>query len=72
MRTQRGGEGESGINREVGTDIHTLPCIKQTASGKLLYSSGSSAWCSVVIWSGGMGGGREAKEGGGIYTHTHI
>jgi len=38
------------------------------ASGKLLYSIGSSAQCSVMVWRGGMGeGGRLRKEG--IYVY---
>ena len=45
-----------------------LPCVKQTASGKLPYNTGSSAWCSVMTW-GEMGGGREAQEGGDICIH---
>ena len=36
---------------------HTLPCVKQLASGKLLYSTGSSAWCSMVTQMGWDGGG---------------
>ena len=32
-----------------GPDIYTLPCIKQLARGKLLYSIGTSAGCSVVM-----------------------
>ena len=43
-----GWEGEGGTNWEGGTDIYTPPCVKQIASGKLLYSTGSSAWCSVM------------------------
>ena len=40
-------------------------------NGKLLYSTGSSAWCSVMTGlvgaGGGVGGdGREASEGGYI------
>ena len=42
-----GGKG-GGMNWEIGIDIHTLPCEKQIASGNLLYSTGSSARCSVV------------------------
>ena len=37
------GEGEGGVNWEGGTDMYTLPCVKQPASGKLLQSTGSSA-----------------------------
>ena len=42
-----GQEGDGGMNWEVRIDIYTLPCIKQTASGKLLSSAGSLAQCSV-------------------------
>ena len=34
--------------REIRFDINTLPCIEQIASGNLLYSTGSSARCSVM------------------------
>ena len=34
--------------REIRFDINTLPCIEQIASGNLLYSTGSSARCSVT------------------------
>ena len=34
-------------NWEIGTDIYTLPCVKQLASGNLLYGAGSSVLCSV-------------------------
>ena len=37
------GEGEGGTNWESSIDIYTLPCVTQTASGKLLYNSESSA-----------------------------
>ena len=42
------------------------------ASGKLLYSTGSSACCFVMTGMGGIGvggGGREAQEGGDICIH---
>ena len=51
------GEGENGTNWESRTDIYTLPCVKQLASGKLLYSLGSSAEHSVVTEMRGMVGG---------------
>ena len=59
-----GGEGE-GTNWEIRVDIYTLPCVKQRASGKLLYSKGSSTPCSVMIRKGEMGGRytRELQEG---------
>ena len=37
------GDGEGGTNRESIIDINTLPCVKYIDSGKLLYSTGSSA-----------------------------
>ena len=43
-----GGEGEGGTNWEIRFDINTLPCVKQIASENLLYSTGSSTWCSVT------------------------
>ena len=41
------GEGEGGMNWEVGFDINTLPCVKQVASGNSQCDTGSSAWWSV-------------------------
>ena len=41
------GEGEGG-QTECPTDIYTLLCVKQTAIGKLLCSTGSSNGCSVM------------------------
>ena len=43
-----GGEGEGENNWEIRTDIYALPCVKEMAHGKLLYSTGSSAWRSVM------------------------
>ena len=47
-RVDTEGEGKSGMNWEIRIDIYTLPCVKEIASGNLLYSPGSSAWCSVM------------------------
>ena len=53
-------------------DMNTLPCVKHTASGKLLYSTQSSDWCSVVTQMGGIRGGvcvrgkPKREEGRGI------
>ena len=44
--TERGKEG--GMNWESSTDIYTLPCVKQIASGKLPYNIESSAWSPVM------------------------
>ena len=57
------------MNWEIGTDIYTLPCVKQIASGNLLYSTGSSVQPSVVTWMGGMVG-RSKREG--IYVHIQL
>ena len=43
------GEREGGTNWESSSNIYTLPCVKWTAGGKLLHSTGSSAQCSVMI-----------------------
>ena len=47
MDTARGREVGK-MNWEIRIDIHTLPCVKQIASWKLLCSTGSSAQCSVM------------------------
>ena len=60
---ERGIEGwdELGIR----FDINILLCVEHIASGKLLYSTGSSAWCSVMTTGVVLGcGRREAQEGG--------
>lgn len=61
-----------GLKNAAGsTDITTLPRVKQTARGELLCSTGSSAWCSMLTWRGGGGGGevREPQEGGDMCIH---
>ena len=56
------------MNWEIRTDTYTLPSVKQTAHGKLLYSTGCSAQCSAMTKRGGMGG-REVQEGKDICIH---
>ena len=60
---------EGGINWEGSVDIYTLPCVKHTASGKLLHSTRSSAQCSVMTLRGGIGGrgGKHKREGISVY-----
>lgn len=41
-------EEEGRINWEIDFDICALPCVKQIASGNLLYSTGSSGKCFVA------------------------
>ena len=42
------GEGEGGMKGESSLDIYTLPYATQTASGDLLYDTGSSTQRSVT------------------------
>ena len=51
-------------------DIHTVPCVKQIASVKLLYSTGSSVWYSVMSSGIGGGGCEEGSRGRG-YMYTY-
>ena len=46
----QGGEGQGGMNWEMGTDIFTLliQSIRQITNEDLLYSTGNSTGCSVV------------------------
>ena len=53
------GEGEGGTNEGSSIDIHMLPCVRKTAGEKLLFNTGSPAWCSVMTQRGGVGEGRE-------------
>ena len=49
IRAEEGG----GMNLESSVDSHSLVCVKQTARGKALCTTGSSARCSVM---GGLRG----------------
>ena len=58
QRTDMWTEGKGSMGRtnwECGTDTFTPPCVKQTASGKVLYSAGSSAGRSAMTKRGGVG-----------------
>ena len=50
------------MNWEIGIDIYILPCVRQTASGNLIYSTGSSAPCFVVTRRVRWGRGRPKRE----------
>ena len=64
--------GGDGMNWDIGVDICTTTMCK-TISGKLLYSTGSSAPCSLMTSRGGMEGGRKkVQQGGSIYTHIWL
>ena len=58
------GEGEGGMNWEIGIDIYTLLCIKQITNENLLYSTGNSTQYSVVTYMG-----KESKKEG-IYVYV--
>ena len=40
------GEGKGRLGRTERIDVYTPPCVKQIASGSVLYSTGSPAQCS--------------------------
>ena len=60
------GMGKVGMNGESSMETHTLPYVKQTASGNLLDDSGSSnrVLCDNREGWDGTGGRREVQEGG--------
>ena len=66
--TQWGREG--GVNWEIRTDIYTLSYVKQIASGKLPYNTGSPAPHSVPTSRVGCWGrgGRDAHKRGEIHV----
>ena len=54
-------EGEGGMNKESSIETYTSPCVKQIASGNLLYDAGSSnlVLCDSLEEWDGVGGERE-------------
>ena len=58
------------MNWESRIDIYTLPCVKQLASGKLLYNTESSALCSDHL-DGWGGRGWERGSRGRIYMYSY-
>ena len=67
LQSGHSGGRRGGMNWVIGIDIYTLPCVKQIASGKLLYSTGNSARCSAVTLRGWEGGPRGR---GHMYTYS--
>ena len=53
----RGKNGEEGIVRELGMDMHTLLYFEWIINKDLLYSTGNSVQCYVTAWMGGEFGG---------------
>lgn len=72
MQTQRMGVWtwgkEAGTNWESNIDIYTLPCLKQIAGGKLLLSTGGSAWPAMACRGGRGQRGRLSREGTLLYS----
>ena len=60
------------MNWEVRFYINTLPCVKQTTSGNVLDSTGSSASCSVMTQMGENGEWWEALEGTDMCIYVYI
>ena len=65
------GVGE-GMSQETGIDGRALPHVTERASGNLLSSSGSSAWCSVTTQRGGMGEGGRKVQGCSCRGHLQL
>ena len=61
--------GREGMDWEMEINMHT--CVKQMASGNLLYSIESFPrevlWDDQGGWAGGVGGGRSKREGTYVY-----
>ena len=59
------GEEESGMIWENSSETHTLPYVKQIASGSLLYDAGNPkpVLCDNLKECDGEGGGREGSRG---------
>ena len=53
-----------GIVREFGMDRYTLLYLKWITNKDLLWSTGNSAQCYVLVWVGG--------EFGGEWTHAYL
>ena len=62
-------EGEGGINWELRFDIKALSCVKQTASGKMLDSTGSPSLVLCGDPDGGDGVVGSSARGVGGYMY---
>ena len=57
--------GRAGVRRDESKgriETYTLPCVKQIASGKLLYSAGTSVVCDDLHGRAEGSGGRLTRE----------
>ena len=66
------GRGKLGQSESI-IDIHTLPNVKQLASGKQPHSTGRSARCVVTTYRGSIGrvGGSLKREGIWGYMYAY-
>ena len=61
------------MNREIQIDMYTLPCVNEIAAGKLLYSTESSAQCSVITERGRVKGwDGESRSGGWAVIYVYL
>ena len=67
------GTGEPGGLLSMGSQSRTRlkRLSSSSSSGKLLYNSGSSAWCFVMTWGGGGMGWYVAGSRGRGYMYTY-
>ena len=66
-----GGPGEAGTRWEIRAERYAVPCVKRTASGKLLNSTASAARRSGTSERGGMQAvGWMLKREGCMYTYS--
>lgn len=65
----RSGKREGRIQSHAAT--RTRPCVRQTASGKPLCAQGAQLGL-VMTQSGGLGGGGETQEGGGMSNYDSL
>lgn len=66
--TQGGMSAQVQMEHLRSSDLYTGPCAKQTASGKPLCNTGSSALCSDDLEGWGREGG--PKEKGCVHTYS--
>ena len=66
--TQGGMSAQVQMEHLRSSDLYTGPCAKQTASGKPLCNTGSSAPCSDDLEGWGREGG--PKEKGCVHTYS--
>ena len=57
------GEGVSGTNGESSINIYTLSGVKRIAGEKLLCSTESPVWHSLMTWRDGIGGWEKGLGG---------